>query len=583
MAQRDARRTASRRHAGIAALWAALALTLALVACRGTPTPPPTAIPSPTPTTTPDPRRAMDEAVFTIFVDDRLLGVETFRLGEEAGALIAFSELVRLDGVRTTERRTVVLSDLLNPLRYDLEIGALGARSIWVGERNGESMDVLNNNLAWFGPVLVEGVTPAPEVLLESAPSALPYALLALRDFGPEGMLRVHALDVLEDLPVTRGLTVTVDTDRQGAVIGTVAVEGHREGDDEAAFTMWVRPGSRALYSVEVPEHRFGLWAPEGWSDLAGGTVVIQRVSSPPELPAPVPPGGEAERTPIAFTSSDGTELAGTLVAPPGTGPFPCVVLLGPGGIAPRWDPGDALLARGWAALAYDTRGLGESGGEFVRDRPDQQAADARAAVATLRERPEIDAQRIVVLGVDAGGLVGALAVSDGDRGAAPAVGAAVLASLPGPGPVLPDLALHRIREVMAPFYGWGADETARYGALSVTNWQGWLFEGMDEVTLLRRRVPLRPLRALADLDLARVLAGTEVPLLLVQGGDDPWVPEGAANALAERLAASGATVEAQVFAGLGHDLGRGSDAGALLAPEVDDAVWGWLEVVLEE
>ena len=596
MAHSYARLTAPRRPArtvvGMAVgVWCVVAL--AMVACRGTPTPPPTAVPSPTPTTTPDPRRAMDEAVFTVSLDDRLLAVETLRLGEEAGSLIAFSELVHADAARTVERRTVVLSELLNPLRYDLEIGALGARSTWVGQRDGDIMDVLNNNLAWFGPVLVEDLSPAPDVMLESAPSALPFALLALRDYGPEGLegsLQVHALNVLEDLPVSRALTATVDVDRQGAVIGTVAVEGHLEGADEAAFTIWVRPGSRALYSVELPTHRPSVWELQRGEELtstedgpdSAGTIVIQRVGSLPELPTPAPPAGDAIRTAIAFTSRDGTQLVGDLIAPPGSGPFPCVVLLGSGGITPRWDPGDAVANRGWAALTYDTRGLGESGGEFVRDRPAQQAADARAAVAMLQERRDIDPQRIAVLGIGAGGLAGALAVSDSDGAAAPAAGAAVLASLPGPGPIFPNLAQHRVDAVLAPYYGWGADETARYGALSVTRWQEWLFEGADEVTLLRRRVSLQPLSDLAALDPAAALAEADVPVLLLQGGDDPWVPEGSASALAERATAAGGRVEARVYDELGHDLGMGSAADALLAPEVDDAVWSWLAATLE-
>lgn len=531
----------------------------------------------------------MDGAVFTISLDGHLMAVETLRLGEEAGSLLVFSELVHNDAMRATERRIVVLSEVQNPLHYDLEISALGARSVWVGERQGDAIDCLNNNLAWFGPVLVEGVSPAPEVMLEAAPSALPYALLALRDFGLEGALRVNALDIQADLPESRALDLAIDANRRGAVIGTMAIEGRWDGDDGVAFTMWVHPGSRALYSVEIPEHRYGPWgqprggdrAEPGLSAGPTGAVVIERVGAPPALPTPAPPVGEATRTSVEFASRDGTRLAGTLITPQGEGPFPGVVLLGPGGIEPRWDPGDALARRGWAALTYDKRGLGESQGEFVRDRPELQAEDAVAAVAMLRDRPEIDPNRIVILGIGAGGLAGALAVSGDDAAAVPAVAAAVLASAPGPGPVFPDLALHRIRGVLAPYYGWGEEETARYEQLSVSRWQEWLFEGTDEVTLLRRRISLRPLHDLAGLDLARELSGAGAPILLLQGEDDPWLPEGAAVDLAGRLAASGRQVTAQVFEGLGHDLGRGSDPASLLAPQVDDTVWSWLDATL--
>lgn len=589
MALPHARRTPPLRRAGLMVGAVALAMSLFVAACRATPTLEPTVAPSPTPTSTPDPQRAMDEAVFTISLDGRLMGVETLRLGEEAGSLLAFSELVHADAIGTVERRTVVLSELWNPLRYDLEVGALGARSTWVGERDGEVMDVLNNNLAWFGPVLTEGVAPAPDVMLEGTPSALPFALLALRDYGPQGLegtQQVHTLDVLEDLPASRALTVTVDMDRQGAVIGTVAVEGHWEDASLPAFTMWVRSGSRALYSVEVPARHPGPWGGrygEPLEEEPSGTIVIQRVGSPPELPTPTPAAGDADRSSVEFTSRDGTRLVGELITPRGNGPFPCVVLLGPGGIAPRWDPGDALARKGWAALTYDPRGLGESGGEFLRDRPALQAADAVAAVAMLQARPEIDPDRVVVLGIGAGGLAGALAVSAGGVAGEPGVAAAVLGSVPGPGPVFPDVALHGVTHALAPYYGWSADDMARYRALSVTRWQEWLFDEADEVTLLRRRVSLQPLHDLADLDLADVLAGTDVPVLVLQGMADPWIPEGSAEALAGRLVASGGRAEARVFEGLGHALGRGTDPETLLAPQVDGAIWAWLEATLAD
>lgn len=589
MSRRRAVRTLPIHRVGALAVLAALAL----LACRASRTPSPTPIPSPTPTRTPDALSAMDEAVFAISLDGRLIGVETLRLGEEAGALLAFAELVRADALGTTERRTVVLNEALLPLRYDLKIGARGVRSIWVAERRGEGMDVLNNNLAWFGPVLVEGVSPAPDVILEGMPSALPYALLALQDYGPKGLqgrLQVQTLDVLADLPATGALSLTVDVGRQGTVIGTIAVEGRWQDGGDPAFTMWVRPGSRALYSVEIPSYRPSVWE-RRWGAVWGrvpesgngtGTILIERVSSPPDLPLPTPPVREAQRIAVTFTSHDGTRLAGTLSTPPGQGPHACVILLGPGGMMPRWDPGDAAARHGWATLSYDPRGVGESGGDYERDRPALQAMDAVAAIAMLQERPEIDSQRIVVLGIGAGGLAGALALANDSPTEGASVVAAVLASLPGPGPLFPTLPLHQISTALAPDYDWEAGGEARYAAMSVTRWQEWLFEDVDEVTLLRRRISLRSLHDLADLDLAKVLAAAKAPILLVQGGEDPWIPTGAAQALADALAASGAPVEAHLFGGLGHDLGWGSDPTALLSPEVDDVVWSWLNAARE-
>ena len=108
MALPHARRTPPLRRAGLMVGAVALAMSLFVAACRATPTLEPTAAPSPTPTTTPDPQRAMDEAVFTISLDGRLM-VETLRL-EEALA-VGLQRLVHADAIGTVERRTVVLSE----------------------------------------------------------------------------------------------------------------------------------------------------------------------------------------------------------------------------------------------------------------------------------------------------------------------------------------------------------------------------------------------------------------------------------------------------------------------------------------
>jgi alpha-beta hydrolase superfamily lysophospholipase len=75
---------------------------------------------------------------------------------------------------------------------------------------------------------------------------------------------------------------------------------------------------------------------------------------------------GTSEET-VHFASGDIT-LAGTLVFPEGSQPHPAVVLLHGSGpqkrdlVTARW-----FAAEGIAALAYDKRGVGQSGGDFLR------------------------------------------------------------------------------------------------------------------------------------------------------------------------------------------------------------------------
>ena len=120
-----------------------------------------------------------------------------------------------------------------------------------------------------------------------------------------------------------------------------------------------------------------------------------------------------------------GAQLAGTLNVPLGRGPFPAVVWVHGAGESARL-PYDgaplvqALVDSGIAVLSYDKRGVGESEGECCPGDYGQfnlLAADVDGAVAALRSRPEIDPNRIGLLGASqAGWVVPLAAVGSGGR-----------------------------------------------------------------------------------------------------------------------------------------------------------------------
>lgn len=125
----------------------------------------------------------------------------------------------------------------------------------------------------------------------------------------------------------------------------------------------------------------------------------------------------------VAFFS-DGSRVAGDLhlpVAADGARSVPAfVVCPGTGGqkghhsslIAAR------LAAIGFAALAFDVRGRGESEGTKDRLYPAEVAADIRAAVAFLRSDERIDSARVSVLGLMTGAAA-ALHAAGIDKGIA--------------------------------------------------------------------------------------------------------------------------------------------------------------------
>lgn len=104
---------------------------------------------------------------------------------------------------------------------------------------------------------------------------------------------------------------------------------------------------------------------------------------------------------------SKGVQVVGKLHFPDGHGRPAAVVLDGPLTSVKEQATGNharALAERGIAALAFDHRYFGESGGEPRQyESPPAKIEDLAAALDALAARPEIDAHRLAVVGVCAG------------------------------------------------------------------------------------------------------------------------------------------------------------------------------------
>jgi dienelactone hydrolase len=117
---------------------------------------------------------------------------------------------------------------------------------------------------------------------------------------------------------------------------------------------------------------------------------------------------------------SGGATLSGTLTLPPGPGPYPAVAWVTGSGRTTRAYLPDLLgllLHHGVAVLAYDKRGVGQSGGSYpgesaIQSTIDVLARDADAAVRFLAARPEIDPNRVGLAGHSQAGWIIPLAAS---------------------------------------------------------------------------------------------------------------------------------------------------------------------------
>ena len=145
--------------------------------------------------------------------------------------------------------------------------------------------------------------------------------------------------------------------------------------------------------------------------------------------------------------------LEGTLTLPRTPGPHPAIVLIPGSGEVDRDGSlfghqfyrvlADDLTRRGFAVLRSDKRGLGHSGGNFASATSLDFAADIQAGLAWLRGRPEIDAERIGLIGHSEGGLVGSIV-------AAKAPGIAFLVLMAGNGIPMGEVFLSRTRRALA-------------------------------------------------------------------------------------------------------------------------------------
>jgi pimeloyl-ACP methyl ester carboxylesterase len=117
----------------------------------------------------------------------------------------------------------------------------------------------------------------------------------------------------------------------------------------------------------------------------------------------------------VEFHNQD-VKLAGSLLLPRSEVPVPAVVFVHGAGRQTREsyrEVGDYFASQGIAALIYDKRGTGKSGGAYESFEPYENLVnDALSAVAFLKQRREIAESRIGIWRLSQGAYIGAAAAS---------------------------------------------------------------------------------------------------------------------------------------------------------------------------
>ncbi len=148
----------------------------------------------------------------------------------------------------------------------------------------------------------------------------------------------------------------------------------------------------------------------------------LELIQSSSIFPLPTKPQEPQEPFPyltedVVFENTQqNIRLAGTLSFPKGREKHPAVILISGSGPQDRNQElfnhkpflviSDYLVRNGIAVLRYDDRGVAESGGEFKGSTTADFATDTRAAIAYLKSRKEIDANKIGLVGHSEGGII---------------------------------------------------------------------------------------------------------------------------------------------------------------------------------
>lgn len=326
-------------------------------------------------------------------------------------------------------------------------------------------------------------------------------------------------------------------------------------------------------------------------------------------LPPPARPQNPVQPYPyrsedVTFPSGDVT-LAGTVTTPEGPGPFPAVVMITGSGAQDRDETlaghkpflvlADALTRAGVAVLRTDDRGVGRSGGSAAGTPYADLADDARAGVAHLRTRPEVDPARIGLFGHSEGGYLAPLAVQRSAPGdiafavlmAGPSVGGGdvlveqnrlILAAAGAPADQV-EAQVGRVRQMVAQVRAGdvaGAERTAREQAVA----QGLPAEQADAAAA---QVPA--LVPFLTYDPRPALAALRIPVFAFFGSKDLQVPPAQSEGPMREALAGSPEATVRTFDGLNHLMqpaptGSPAEYAAIettIHPAVLDAVTDWV------
>lgn len=225
--------------------------------------------------------------------------------------------------------------------------------------------------------------------------------------------------------------------------------------------------------------------------------------------------------------SNDGFRFTGTLTLPESPRPAPGALLVsgsGPldrDGNAKRLPIGvqvqlaTALADAGIASFRFDKRGAGTSEGDFPSTGFWDNVSDARAALVAMREHPEVDVDRCVVVGHSEGAVIATELANE-------TAGVILLAAPAQDGRAVLEWQGGRVSETLPPV----AAGIIRLLRIDVTRQQAKQLDRLsastdDVVRVQLQKVNAKWFREFLAHDPAETLAGVTAPVLAITGTKD--------------------------------------------------------------
>lgn len=275
----------------------------------------------------------------------------------------------------------------------------------------------------------------------------------------------------------------------------------------------------------------------------------------------------------IRFANGD-TFLAGTAYLPANGEHLPAVVVLHHAGIATRDAPlfrhlREALPAMGFAVLIYDRRGSGQSSGSLQGADYETLADDAIAGQHALAKLPRIDAHKIGFWGLSQGGWLAVLAA---DRSPDAAFAVSVSAPL-----VTAEEQMQFATANLLNVRGYSQSDVREMLEIRKT-WNGYLHNqnSREAAVAALRRAESKPWfqfaylpkasqlttdpehdatrRKLDDDPFAAILK-VKVPLLLLYGDSDPWIPVAKSVERLKSLSGKFPNIQFEVISNATHEM----------------------------